>query len=175
MVTKIIKYCVLFILFITLSATSCGDENQCGDTPVAKLHNIVKIEPEQLTYNQGDVITLKIEIPSNNNYFGRNINLVEETRDYEGSCFFPNPIFNVENEISIVKGIILGRSYYTEVKLPYNFITGKYELELVIKLNKVGVFNAVSGFEGIGFKGNDKCEYYNIKENYNEAKNFMVQ
>lgn len=81
MVTKLLKITGLFLLMVTL--TGCPGEEDCFDMgSTARVDDLIKIIPLQATYNQGDVITIKSEIPAQNNYFGEPINLFEKTNDY---------------------------------------------------------------------------------------------
>ena len=78
-------YRVIFILLISITS-SCNlsmGEPDTGTITTTKLE-LIKISPVQQVYNQGDFITLKLDLPAINNYFdGSSINLLQLTNDYD--------------------------------------------------------------------------------------------
>ena len=131
MATKLLKITGLFLLLVTL--TGCPGEEDCFDMgSTARVDDLIKIEPLQTTYNQGDFITFKTEIPAQNNYFGEPLNLFLKTNDFEASLSTSYSNLFIGNELTFIKG-----SQGNEINwfnVTYNASTSVYELEINIKL-----------------------------------------
>ena len=153
-------YRVIFILLISITS-SCNlsmGEPDTGTITTTKLE-LIKISPVQQVYNQGDFITLKLDLPAINNYFdGSSINLLQLTNDYDAklSLFF-NQLF-VDNEVTVLKGN--QGQYSNGFYVIYNPNNGNYELEVKIKLNRTGNYSFINGGNIIIRKS--KYFYYNI-------------
>jgi len=160
--TKLLKFTVLFLLLATLTGCPGGDEDCFDMGSTARVDNLIKISPLQTTYNQGDIITFKIEIPAQNNYFGEPINIFERTNDLEATLSTSYSNLFIGNELTFIKG-----SQGNEVNwfnVPYNSINGMYEFELNIKLNKIGFYSLYTN-DPIHFQGSTECNRYRLDTN----------
>lgn len=161
MVTKLLKITGLFLLLATL--TGCPGEEDCFDMgSTARVDDLIKIQPLQTTYNQGDFITFKTEIPAQNNYFGEPINLFVNTNDFEATLSTSYSYLFIGNELTFLKG-----SQGNEINwfnVTYNPSTSIYELEINIKLNKIGSYSLYTN-DPIHFQGSTKCNRYRLDTN----------
>lgn len=158
----------MFLILITVNTNCTEPEEACAGTDDSiKKENLIKIIPLQTTYNQGDFIKISITIPNNNNIFGYPINLLGLTYDYTGNVFFKYFSTLIDNNVlTTLKGSQKQMPNY--FGMFYNNNNGNYELELKIKLNRLGIYSFETlGKEEIIFKGN--CSEFLIKTNIEGA------
>lgn len=159
MATKFLK--VFFAALILSMLQSCpGIEEECNDVGnVTRIDNLVKIYPLKTTYSAGEIITYKAEVPSVVNFNGENINVYQLTLD-QNARLYANPIFFDGNELTYIKG---SQENYNGgwTNVTYNPLNQTYELEVKIKLLKVGNYSMISG-EYFEISGNEKCNRFRI-------------
>ena len=68
----------------------------------------------------------------------------------------------IGNQLTFIKGFQGENSNWMEVE--YNSTTNFYELEIKIKLNKIGNYSIVS-IDSYEFQGDDKCNIYILGSN----------
>lgn len=158
--SKMGRICGILLLVVTL--TGCPGEEDCYDFgKSARINDLIIISPSSSTYNQGDTVSYKCEISSENEYFGSKINLFEKTKDFNARLY-ANPIFFEGNSVTIKKGSLeINDGWVNE---EYNPVNQKYELEIEIKLQKKGLYSMISG-EYIEFQGNSECNRYRLDTN----------
>ena len=162
MATKILTYIGILLMFFTLSG--CFENENCNDLGQDTIvDNLMKIAPLQTSYNQGDYITVKVDIPSVNNFYGPNpVNIFERTGDLNGKALLG--LFHIlsdGNAVTIIKGEQAEHPNW--FLFPYNSENGTYELELKIQLNRVGTYTfATDNVDVLEFKGDGDCNYYLI-------------
>ena len=162
MATKMIKFLGLFLLLTTLTGCPGGDEDCFDYGSTTRVDDLASINPFQSTYNVGDIITYKINIPATNNYFGQELNLFEKTNDYNARAYI-NPILFTDNEVTYVKGSLEAHNGGWS-NVSYNNENGNYELEISLKLLRSGQYSFISG-EYLEFQGSSKCNRYIIDTN----------
>jgi hypothetical protein len=119
---------------------------------------VISLNTFQEIYNQGDEITLKIEIPSSNSYFGEPLNLYDINGDT--ATLDVTDILFEDNTLRFIKGNRNETNSFL-FDVPYNTTTDMYELEVVITLNRIGEY--VQYNEGyIGFGGENLCPNYRL-------------
>jgi hypothetical protein len=176
-----IKYFKIFfallIVSVLQSCPSIGEE-VCDSTEAsANIPDLITIIPLKQTYSQGEEITYKLVIPSENNYFGNPVNLYQKTGVIQAWLIGNSALFN-QNGVTYIKGSKRdGADNWFNVA--YNASNGSYELEIKVKLNTVGNYSFITA-ERIDFLGSDKCNknfiYTNIQgKNANQMIEFTVQ
>jgi hypothetical protein len=129
------KYFLLIIIFLIVGCPS--DEADCDDfANYAVVNDLISLEPVQDIYNQGDILTLKLVVSSNNNFYNRPVNFFEETGDRNGRLILTVNNNLEGNVLSFITGFADGPWF----GMPYNEDNGVYELEVEITLNKIGVY-----------------------------------
>lgn len=129
----------LLLIATVLMLYGCPGNDDCDDLRSrAEVYDLVKLGPLQNQITQGSIITLSLELPSTNSYFGSTVNLFEQTGDNAALLIFTGPDLFIGNEITFVKGF-LDRNV-SLFGVVYNPMTQNYELEIEIKLNKLGVY-----------------------------------
>lgn len=163
MVIKFFKTAALILLMTIL--TGCpGESNDCNDLDggITRVNNLLLLTPLQTTYNQGDIVTLKIEIPSTNTYFGNEVNLFGTTNDYSGLLTLGfNQLF-IDNQLTFVKGSQSNHANWFE--MPYDPSNTMYEFEVKVKLNRTGQYSFFSD-GNVQFQGSDNCNRYRLDTN----------
>lgn len=176
--TKYFK--ILFAVLIMSILQSCPDigEEVCDGTEgSATIPDLITITPLKQVYNQGEEISYRLLIPSENNYFGNPINLHQKTGVTQAWLIGNSALFN-QNSVTYIKGSKRdGADNW--FNLVYNASNGLYELEIKVKLNTVGNYSFITA-ERIDFLGSDKCNRYfiytNVKGKNTENKiEFKVQ
>lgn len=121
-------------------------------------YDLVKISPIEPQFRQGETITLKLDIPATNSYFGRSLNLVEQSDERTALLIFTGPDLFIGNELTFIKGS-QGRvtSCFGVI---YNPQTDLYELEILITLNKLGTYTLYA-LHFVDFIGNN-CNSFRI-------------
>lgn len=165
------------VFALLLLLTGCpGWEPVCKEGGDVILDDLVHILPFQATYNHGDVITIKVSIPSVNNFFGSHtVDIFDATEDHFGQISFGSFDTLLQgNSINIVTGI--QGDYPNIFKMPYNPSTDSYELELQVTLNRVGSYSFPTGnSERIDFKGAGDCNFYIIGTSFQGAVNQKIE
>lgn len=121
-----------------LIATSCEEEcNAFENWEAEEYVDIVEVIPLETTYAQGTEITLKVDIPASNSFFGNQIDLFNSTNNPSALIVLDDDIF-VGNSLTFIKGS--QGKYSNWFLLPYNFQTASYELDVRITLNQPGSY-----------------------------------
>jgi len=146
-----------FLLLTIL--TGCPiDEDDCNDLGrTIEVPNLIKIVPLQDTYQKGDVVVFKIAIE---NIF-EGINLFNETGDSVAWVILGSNQLFTQNELTFIKGSQGEASNW--FNMPFDGSIEKYELEIKVKLNKIGQYSFFTG-DDIDFIGNE-CNRYRISTN----------
>ena len=160
MATKFLK--VFFVvLFISLLQSCPGLQEECNDSSVP-VPDLITITPLKPTYNQGEEIIYKLTIPAENDYFGSSINLYEKTGVTHAWLLANSALFN-GNNLTYIKGSKRdGADNWFNVI--YNPANGLYELEIKIKLNKIGDYSIITA-ERVDFLGSPMCNRFFISTN----------
>lgn len=172
------KLLILLILSPLLLATQCFDD-ECAtlenlETEETYVYNMV-ISPLRSTYEVGDEVTFKVQLPANNSFVGSRIDMFEESGELTALLVHDDELFN-KNRVSYTTGS--QGKYPNWFIMPYNFNTDSYELELAVTLNRSGDYSIPNyGFIEIGDSG---CPDYRINMlfehtvNYDESTDFTV-
>ena len=163
MVTKLLKISGLFLLLATLTGCPGGEEDCFDIGSTSRVDNLIKIIPLQSTYDQGDEITIKCEIPAQNEYFGEPLNLFLKTNDYSARLVNTSVYLFTDNEVTYLKGSVEAYDGGWS-NVDYNPETNYYELEIRVKLNRIGNYSFSTG-DYLLFKGSTKCNRYRIDTN----------
>ena len=151
----------ILLLIPVLMATQC-DVDDCDTQNDTQVEDLILLTPLQSTYNKGDELIIKVDIPSTNNYFGSDIDLFNTTNENTASLvLFSDTIF-IDNTLTFIKGS--QGEFQNWFNLPYNSQTEMYELEVKIVLDKVGDYMHFNGGE-INFKESGPCVEYRINTN----------
>ena len=155
------------ILIFTLTACPTGSPNCFPEGGYdAYVDNLIKISNFQSIYNQGDVIIISLQIPSNNSFFTPAVNLLYQTYDFSATASFSNltSIFT-GNDVTIETGS--QGQYQNWFEMPVNTTTGNYELKLKVKLNRLGSYSFTNTRETVTFQGEPSaCNRYIIITNF---------
>jgi hypothetical protein len=163
MVTKLLKFTGLFLLLTTLTGCPGGDEDCFDYGSTARANDLVSITPLQTTYNQGDIVTLKVTIPAINTLFGQEFNLFEKTGDINARLVTTSRYLFNDNQVTYLKGSIENyEGGWSNVS--YNNVTNDYELEILIKLNRTGYYGFITN-DSFEFQGSTKCNRYRLDTN----------
>lgn len=164
---KLFKIILTVSFFLILTACEPPYEPCDGIQDTVKSQNLIKINSLQTVYNQGDIITIIVNIPSNNTLFGYPIHILNLTQDYAGEVKFRNfETLLLNNQITAIKGSQEQNLNY--FRMLYNQDSSSYELELKIKLNRVGFYSFETlNLEEILFVGN--CNNFLIRTNFEGA------
>ncbi len=129
----------LILLATVILLYGCPGNDDCDDFgSTAEVYDLVKLGPLQNQIRQGSIITLSLEFPSTNSYFGSTLNLFEQTGDNTALLIFTGPDLFIGNEVTFIKGFL--DSNVSLFGVVYNSMTQNYELEIEIKLNKLGIY-----------------------------------
>jgi len=139
MVIKMLKITlVMFSSFVLIGCPNDDDYYKCWKK--VEKDGLMIVSPFQETYDQGDTITLKLNIPSVNNYFGNEIDLFLETEGetpYFFDYFLQINENTEENDVIFIKGSRI----IPKFELSYDSVNKVYELEAQIVLNKIGNYS----------------------------------
>jgi hypothetical protein len=164
---------IFFVLIITTLFGCPREEENCNDFgSTVRVDDMITLTPLQVIYNQGDEIEMKLEIPAVNTYYGNELNLFQLTNDYFATLSISQNRLTTGNQLTFIKGS-LGTTLST-FELPYNFDTQKYELDVKIKLNAVGVYSLYTN-ETILINGITKCNRYFMHTKIQGSVNNMVE
>ena len=107
---------------------------------------IITPTPLQVIYEQGDILTLNIALPSTNNFFANYLNtrnkqvdLFEESGDNFALINLLDDDLFTGNTLSYIKGSEDG--FPNLIRMPYNPKTGMYEMEVQIRLDRFGAYS----------------------------------
>ncbi|MEM9679174.1 MAG: hypothetical protein AAF901_02520, partial [Bacteroidota bacterium] len=90
---------------LLLLVTACPEEEDCFDMASSNyIPNLILLSPEQETYNQGDVLTLTLNIPSVNNYFGTEVDIFDWTDDDLAKLRLGFDQLFTDNVVNIITG-----------------------------------------------------------------------
>jgi hypothetical protein len=163
---------VTALLFLFNSCDPLG-ENKCTGGGGTSVLNLAKITPLETTYNQGDIIDVKLVVLNIGTF---PINLFLQTNDPSVTVSI-DPVLSNGNVITVDIGSF--GQYPGLFEMPYIPERETYELELKIKLNRIGNYSFFSGVN-LTFQGIDKCNIYTLNTNF-EGRNsegkieFVVQ
>lgn len=148
----------LLLLATVMIVYGCPSES-CNEIDfIAEQYDLVEIGPLQDQISQGTVITLSLEIPATNSYFGQQINLYDKTGDDTGTLIFTGPELFTGNDLNFIKGFV--DRDISIFGVTYNPITEVYELQIEITLNKLGIYR-LDALHRIDFIGSN-CVGYSI-------------
>lgn len=162
MVTKFIKFTGLFLLLTTLTGCPGGDEDCFDYGATARVDDLITLLPLQTIYNQGDIVTLKVTVPATNTYFGQQLNLLEETNDFEARVQTSYSNLFIGNQLEFINGNQSSQTNWFNAI--YNSNNQTYELQIKITFNKVGNYTLNTN-DYILFQGNQKCNRYRLDTN----------
>ena len=145
--------------------TCPNNDNDCFDLgSIAGVNDLITLLPKQDIYNQGDQVTLKLEIPAINSYFGQEVNLITKTNDISALVVLAfNQLF-IGNDLAFVSGSIGDSPKINWFNAPYNIATGNYELEVIVTLNTLGDYSFQTD-DSVQFNGQDECNRYRLDTN----------
>jgi hypothetical protein len=141
------------LIFFTLFLIPLMAMTQCEDD-CATLENwqeedvvdLISLTPIQSTYEQGDVLTLSINLPASNDYFAdyfnnrqKQVNLYEETGDSFALITLGDDELFLDNTLTFITGS--QGEFPNFFILPYNSRTEMYELEVQITLDRIGSYS----------------------------------
>ncbi len=138
----------LLYLFLPFMAIDCEDD--CIVQENWEEENVTRLmEFSQLqdVYNQGDILTLTAAVPSENDFFGRVVDINSESNDDTALLVLSDDNIFLENNLDFKTGQ-QGR-FANWFLLPFNAATGMYELEVDVELQRTGAY---SHFNGGGFE-----------------------
>lgn len=120
--------------------TSCEDDcfsiENLGEEGIVDL---ISLTPLETAYEPESVLTLKIDLPASNVFFGNQLNLFEETNDNSALIVLSDDELFVDNTLTFIKGS-QGKNLNWFV-MPYNPQTGMYELDVKITLDRPGAYS----------------------------------
>ncbi|WP_310555839.1 hypothetical protein [Flavobacterium sp.] len=176
----------LFVIIYALFTACIGEKDDANCKPLGETiqNDLILLSPLQVAYQQGDIINVKLTVPSQNTFFGgvpRNI--FAETGATFGVCFlrmYPIDGLFTGNTINLVSGVQVEAP--GKYHIPLNFNTGNYEFEANITLNRLGNYKLPSGgnSDQINFIGANQCDFFVIGtskagSNANGNIEFVVQ
>ena len=158
---------ILLLTLIILTFYKCGKGAACaGNSLFIYKENLVVIYPLQNTYNQGDEVNVKVNIPTDISQKVFNI-----SGNFIGKFGFVqslDPITNLftGNIITYIKGNS-SSPLLVPFDMPFNFITGAYEFEIKVKLNRTGNYKILTfkNSDSILFQGQDECSTVTVETN----------
>jgi len=180
MATNFIK--VIAISCLSYLLNSCNPsifgEEDCNDIGrTAVVENLITITPLKTTYQQGEEIIYSLIIPSQNNYFGNPVDIYQQTNLAEGWYLGSSLALFNENILTYIKGSNkdVSKGWFNVRYNPQNQL---YELEIKVKLNRVGNYQIITS-DNIDFLGTPRCNRYSIRTkimgNVNNLINFTVE
>lgn len=143
----------------------CPSEPDCKDIGrLARVGDLILLSPLQASYNQGDIITFKIDVPANNNYFynGEETNIFDLTNAFEGNLRTSYTQIFSGNQLEFIAGN--KGSEENTFNLEYNTTSQTYELEFKITLNKPGNY-FISTDDFVKFQGSGECNFFRLETN----------
>lgn len=175
---KFLKYFVaITITFLLYGGCIPGGEDGCDGYggPYVFEENLITITPFKSTYQQGEEVVFKIDIPSQNNYFGNPVDIYQQTNLTRGSLVTNSLLFD-SNTVVFVKGS-KKEGALNFFYLHYNPQNQLYELEIKVKLNRVGNYQFYTSDLVDFIVG--KCDGYTIQTSIqghqNHQINFIVE
>ncbi|PWN07323.1 hypothetical protein [Rhodohalobacter mucosus] len=138
---------ISLVMIPMLVMTSCEDDcvtlKNWQEEDVVEL---ITLAPIQSSFQQGDVVTLTIDLPASNDFFAdyidnrqTQVNLFEETGDHVALITLGDDELFLDNTLTFIKG---SRGEFPNwFILPYNSQTEMYELEVQISLDRTGAYS----------------------------------
>ena len=182
----IFGFSLLFLFNSCIFPTESPPEPKRCDGPSARVTNLIKIIPLQTAYNQGDEVSIKFSIPASNTFFSAtqlnifaitNVTTSNVISGFSGNLFSENLVTQVkgfysQGGLSNPNETILAMSYFQE--------TDSYELEVKVKLNRVGNYSFLAAGQSVTFSGNQRCNNFTIITGFEGANTegkieFVVQ
>lgn len=123
----------------TLTGCPRNDEKWCGDPEQTTVNDLIKISPLKNNFAIGEKIKVIINVPSVNNYFGKEINFITLTENREVVLSnFPTVLNGSPNNLTtFLKGYLNNDGQF----IFYNNLNNiTYELEFEVQLNDAGVY-----------------------------------
>lgn len=179
MATNFIK--VIAITFASLLLNSCnpsifGEEDCNGISRGAIKKDLITISPLNSIYQQGEEVIFKLDIPSQNNYYESPIDIYLQTNASNGRLTTNSLLFD-NNTLVFIKGS-QNEGAPNWFNVHYNPQNQTYELEIMVKLNRVGNYQIFTSDE-IDFTPNQRCNKVTlvttIMGNVDNVINFTVE
>ncbi|MCF6296097.1 MAG: hypothetical protein L3J25_10470 [Flavobacteriaceae bacterium] len=170
-ILKRLKQTLCLLLLTTVLA--CPGDEDCFDLDrITQVADLILLTPEQTEYSQGYTLTLKVDLPATNSYFGDEFSLFEATSTMEAKLTLAfNQLF-IDNTLTFVKGRQGEASNW--FYLLYNPDNDTYELEVTITLNRADEYSLAT-LDYIIVKGADDCNRYRIDTNVLWAGDALVE
>lgn len=130
------------ILFLipSLIMTSCEDDCiTTENTEEEDIVDLISLSPLETAYDAESVLTLKIDLPVSNTFFGDQVNLIEQTSDQSALIVLSDDDLFTDNTMTFIKGS--QGEYSNWFVMPYNPQTDMYELEVQITLDRLGAYS----------------------------------
>lgn len=140
-----------------LSAT-CEDDCTTNNQFV---EDLIEVYPQGNIYEQGDIITLQLVIPSLNDYFGEGTNLLESTNDIEAEVILRFDDLFSGNELTFIRGE--QGTHQNKFIIPYYEDSDSYELIFQVTLNKLGYYSIHSSSNDISFSHLNSCNDFHLE------------
>ncbi|MEM9361202.1 MAG: hypothetical protein AAGA43_01150 [Bacteroidota bacterium] len=130
----------LLSLILPFMAIDCEDdcvvEENWEEENVTMLMELSQLED---TYSQGDILTLTAQVPSENTFFDRTVDLNLESGDNTALLMLLSDNIFIENNLDFKKG--QQGQFANWFLLPFNPTTGMYELEVDVELQRIGAYS----------------------------------
>jgi len=124
--------------------------------------DVIQLSPLQETYTKGDELTLTIDIPASNDFFGSQKNIFEESGDNSALVVLADDDIFLENTLNFISGS-QGR-FPNWFVLPYNAENGTYELEVTVILDRIGQYSHFTG--GTIEFGQSRCPDFDLESRF---------
>jgi len=158
------KKSILIVLLAPLLLTT-----QCEEPCDTIINNqrmerlpLVDLQPMQDSYRLGDTLVLRVDFPADNDYFGTQLDLFEQTEANSALLSLSFPLSD-GNTLFFRKGAasdnLLGYA-----SMPYHQKTDHYKLDLAICLQRPGDY-LIDNFVPINLGGDD-CPAYTLNTQY---------
>ena len=142
---------------------------------------IITLTPLQAIYEEGDILTLNIALPSTNNFFANYLNtrnkqvdLFEESGDNFALINLLDDDLFTGNTLSYIKGSEDG--FPNLIRMPYNPQTGMYEMEVQIRLDRFGAYShEKSGIIFLGLPDPINCVDYRLNVEFTNVEGQFVE
>jgi len=168
MVTKILKQVGIFSILLTL--TACPVKEDCNDLGrTIEMSNLMHITPLQQVYNQGDIITVSLEIPR----VFQGVDLLAETGDRDVLLTLSDDDLFINNTIDFIVGS-RNSDHSNWFYLSYIESSELYKLEFQVTLSRQGEYDMFTSEDSINFVGSN-CNRYFIDTSIDGAINNRIQ
>lgn len=125
--------------------------------------NLCELLPGKIKYDQGETVNFKFAVKSKLSMSGKQVDIYEETKLNSGLLLVNLSELFKGNTVIFLKG---DKVDDTRFKPVYNNATDSYELEISIKLNRVGIysFESMATFRDLG-ENDFNCALINVTTN----------